>query len=42
MGWKSLRNGELLALADESFDVFITADTGIRYEQNIPGCAGSL
>ena len=26
MGWKSIRNGELLALAEGKFDLFITAD----------------
>jgi hypothetical protein len=26
MGWTSIRNGELLALASREFDVFITVD----------------
>jgi predicted nuclease of predicted toxin-antitoxin system len=28
-------NGELLALAEKSFDVFVTIDKNIRYQQNI-------
>lgn len=38
-GWKSLSNGELLKAAEEArFDVMITADQGIRYQQNLEGC----
>ena len=37
MGWKSIRNGELLALAEGEFDLFITADQGLAYEQNLRG-----
>ena len=37
MGWKSIRNGELLALAEGKFDLFITADQGLAYEQNLRG-----
>ncbi len=34
-GWKSLSNGELLRAAEESgFDVMVTADQGIQYQQN--------
>ena len=35
MGWKSIRNGELLALAEGKFDLFVTADQGLAYEQNL-------
>ena len=35
MGWKSIKNGELLALAEGKFDLFITADQGLAYEQNL-------
>jgi hypothetical protein len=28
MGWKNIRNGELLDLAEGEFDLFITADQG--------------
>lgn len=34
-GWSGLKNGELLTKAAESFDVFVTVDQGIRYQQNI-------
>ena len=37
MGWTSIRNGELLDLAEAEFDVFITADQGIPYQQNLTG-----
>lgn len=37
MGWKNIRNGELLDLAEGEFDLFITADQGVRYQQNLAG-----
>jgi hypothetical protein len=37
MGWKKIKNGELLALAEGKFDLFITADQGLAYEQNLRG-----
>lgn len=37
MGWKNIRNGELLDLAEGEFDLFITADQGVRYQQNLTG-----
>ena len=33
MGWASKRNGELLALAAAEFDVFLTADRNLSYQQ---------
>ena len=35
MGWASKRNGELLALAAGQFDVFLTADRNLSYQQDI-------
>jgi predicted nuclease of predicted toxin-antitoxin system len=35
MGWKSKKNGELLALAENHFDVFLTADRNLSYQQNL-------
>jgi predicted nuclease of predicted toxin-antitoxin system len=35
LGWSDLRNGELLAAAESDFDVFITTDQNLRYQQNI-------
>ena len=35
LGWDSKSNGELLSLARSAFDVLITADQSIPYQQNI-------
>lgn len=35
MGWAGKRNGELLRLAEEKFDVFLTVDQNLRYQQNL-------
>ncbi len=36
MGWKTLRNGQLIAaMLQEKFDVLITADRGLPYQQNL-------
>ncbi|MBM4165488.1 MAG: hypothetical protein FJ218_00945 [Ignavibacteria bacterium] len=37
VGWGSYENGELLSLAEKEFDVFITADQNIAYQQNLKG-----
>jgi len=34
-GWNGKKNGELLRLASHEFDVFITMDRNIRYQQNL-------
>ncbi len=34
-GWSGLRNGELLRVAAERFDVFVTADQNLQYQQNL-------
>lgn len=37
-GWDALRNGELLDAAEAAgFDVFVTTDRNIRYQQNLTG-----
>lgn len=36
-GWSGKENGELLALAEGSFDVVITIDRNLRYQQNLTG-----
>lgn len=36
-GFEGKENGELLALAEASFDVLITVDKNIRYQQNMRG-----
>ena len=33
-GWASVKNGKLLALAKDQFDVLLTADKGMEYQQN--------
>ena len=36
LGWSSIANGELLARAEvEGFDVLITTDRNLRYQQNL-------
>jgi hypothetical protein len=36
-GWEELSNGELLAAAEEEgFDLLLTTDKNIRYQQNLP------
>lgn len=37
MGWAGRKNGELLAMAESQFDVFITTDKNLRYQQNLTG-----
>ena len=33
-GWASIKNGKLLALAADEFDVLLSADKGMEYQQN--------
>jgi hypothetical protein len=35
MGWAGKKNGELMNAADGHFDIFITADQNLRYQQNM-------
>jgi len=35
-GWSSIQNGELLRRASETFDVLVTADQRLQYQQNVP------
>lgn len=37
MGWTAITNGELLALAAGSFDVFVTVDRNLAFQQSISG-----
>jgi len=37
MGWQGRKNGELLPLASAEFDVFVTADQNLQYQQNLHG-----
>ena len=36
MGWAGVENGELLTLAEKEFDVFITVDRNLSFQQNFP------
>lgn len=35
MGWLTIKNGELLTLASETFDVFVTVDRNLAFQQNL-------
>jgi hypothetical protein len=37
MGWAGTKNGELLRRAEVEFDVFVTADQRLRYQQSLSG-----
>lgn len=32
MGWLEFRNGDLLAIAQHKFDIFITVDRNLKYQ----------
>ncbi len=36
MGWAGIKNGQLLTLAEAEFDVFITVDRNLSFQQNLP------
>ena len=35
MGWASEKNGKLLGMAEQHFDVFVTTDQNLRHQQSI-------
>jgi predicted nuclease of predicted toxin-antitoxin system len=35
-GWRGVSNGELLKLAQTEFDVFVTVDRNLSFQQNLP------
>ena len=38
MGWDRMKNGELIRRAEvEGFDVFVTGDRNLQYQQNLQG-----
>jgi hypothetical protein len=39
MGWTSISNGELLVLASSEFDVFVTVDRNLSFQQNLGATA---
>jgi hypothetical protein len=36
-GWGGIKNGRLLQLAEGKFDLFVTSDQNLRYQQNLAG-----
>lgn len=36
MGWSTIKNGELLALAAKEFEVFVTVDRNLSFQQKLP------
>ena len=36
-GWGGIKNGDLLRRAEAEFDLFITSDQNIHYQQNLVG-----
>ena len=36
-GWGGIKNGDLLQQAEVEFDLFITSDQNMRYQQNLAG-----
>ena len=36
-GWSGIRNSELVGRAEADFDLFITSDQNIQYQQNLAG-----
>ena len=36
IGWASLKNGELLGRAQAEFDVFVTTEQNLMFQQNLP------
>jgi len=36
MGWSTIKNGELIVLAAKEFDVFVTVDRNLSFQQNLP------
>jgi len=35
-GWASFKNGELLSRAQAEYDVFVTTDRNLMFQQNLP------
>ena len=36
-GWGGIKNGDLLGRAEDEFDLFVTSDQNMRYQQNLAG-----
>ncbi len=42
MGWAGIDNGALLKAAEREFDVFVTVDKNLSFQQNLTGFAISV
>lgn len=42
MGWSEVKNGRLLALVQASFDVFVTVDRNLSFQQDLPSFSVSV
>ena len=42
LGWSRLGNGELLEAAERQFDVLVTTDRNLRYQQSVTGRSLSI
>jgi hypothetical protein len=43
MGWNGIKNGDLLALMkQERFDVFITGDRNLQFQQHVPAASVAI
>ncbi len=42
VGWAGVANGELLRRATSEFDVLVTGDQSMRYQQNLPAMTLAL
>lgn len=36
-GWAGIKNGTLLKLAEDAYDVFISSDKNLQYQQSVTG-----
>lgn len=36
MGWAGIKNSELMRLAEREFDVFVTVDRNLSFQQKVP------
>lgn len=35
MGWAGVKNGSLMKLAEDAFDIFVTVDRNLSFQQNL-------
>ena len=42
MGWAGVKNGHLLSLMSQHFDVFVTVDNNLSFQQNLAAVAAAV